>query len=108
MVMDLERKEGRWHFSLGTVERWVVAAGASALLAVAYWFVSSVTGRLDRQSDSLANLATQQAVTNNQLVTLNLQLADVPSLTRKMAEIEVRVDRLEEDTRELRTTKGLR
>ena len=106
--MDLERKEGRWHFSLGTVERWVVSIGAAALIAAGYWFVSSVTDRLDAQSKSLADLATQQAVTNNQLVTLNLQLADVPSITRKMAELEVRVDRNTDDIKELRGTRGLR
>ena len=86
--MDLERKEGRWHFSLGTVERWVVSVGAAVLVAAGYWFVSNVMSRLDTQSDALGQLATQQAVTNSQLTTLNLQLADVPSLTRKMAELD--------------------
>ena len=108
MTVDLERKDGRWHFSLGTVEKWVVTTGAAVLVAAGYWFVSSVTVRLDAQSKALGDLATQQAVTNSQLVTLNLQLADVPSLTRKMAELEVRVDRNAEDIRELRGTRNLR
>lgn len=106
--MDLERKEGRWHFSLGTVERWVVSIGAAALVASVFWFVNSVMERLDAQSNALSKLATDLAVTNSQLTTLNLQLADVPSLTRKMAELEVRVDRNTDDIKELRGTRGLR
>lgn len=113
--MDVERKDGRWHFSLGTVERWVAAGIGAGFVSLLIWGANSFTARMDKQADGLEKtndtmqkVVTQQAVTNGQIATLSAQLADVPALTRKMAEIEVRVDRLEEDTRELRGTRGLK
>ena len=109
MTVDVTRENtGHWRFALGPVEKWVVATGAAVLLAAGYWFVSSVGTRLESQSAAISALATQQAVTNNQLTTLNLQLADIPSVSRRIAEHEVRMKRLEEDTRELRNLKGLK
>lgn len=109
MAMEGERKaSGQWQVRLGTVEKWVVTAGAG-LLTVALGFIFiRVTGQLDTQGKAIQDLATQQAVTNSQLTTLNLQLADVPSITRKLAEHDVRIDRLESDVKELRGTRGLK
>lgn len=108
-MMDLEpQKDGRLHFSLGPVERWVVATLAAVLLGAGYWVAASLTSRLDEYGKSLASLGQQQAVTNSQLSTLNLQLSDVPSLSRRQAEHEVRIKRVEDDVRELRQTRGAR
>lgn len=109
MTMDVQRQgDGHWSFALGPVEKWIVAAIAAGVVIAAYWFIGSVMSRLDNQSSAISALATQQAVTNSQLTTLNLQLADVPSITRKIAEHDVRLQRLEEDTRELRGTRNLK
>lgn len=101
-------RSGHWEFSVGVVEKWVVSVGALILVSVGYWFTSSVTKRLDDQSTAMAAMATQQAVTNTQLVTLTMQLADLPTMSREMAEIKVRVNRHDEDLRELRGTRGLK
>lgn len=101
-------RSGHWEFSVGVVEKWVITVGALVLVSVGYWFTSSVTKRLDDQSIAMAAMATQQAVTNAQLVTLNLQLADLPAMSREMAEMKVRVNRHDEDLRELRGVKGLK
>jgi len=109
MTMEVTREgSGHWRFALGPVEKWIVGIGATALVASGYWFVSSVGARLDEQSKAMTALSTQQAVTNNQLTTLNLQLADIPSVARRIAEHEVRVKRLEEDLKEVRSTRNLR
>ncbi|MGQ4661327.1 hypothetical protein [Lysobacter sp. F6437] len=103
--MDVERQgQGHWAFRLGPIEKWIATIIGAAVVAFGYWFVSEVRD----QGDAIDNLATQQAVMNNQLVTLNLQLADVPSISRKMAEHDVRIDRLESDVKELRGTRGLK
>ena len=53
-------------------------------------------------------LAQQQAVTNAQITQLQSQLIDVPALNQRVSKNEVRVDALEESTRELRGMKGLK
>lgn len=106
--MQAEQEGGQLRFRLGPVERWLVITGATVLVGVGGWAASSVTGRLDKQGDAINELVKQQAVTNAQLTTLSAQLADVPGLTRQMAELKVRVDRHDEDLRELRSTKGLK
>lgn len=114
--MDLERAgHGRLHVALGPVEKWVVGIVASLAVGAVLWFANSVLVRLDAQasqsqaqSERMAKIETQQAVTNQQLATLNLQLADVPSLNRQMAELKVRVDNHDESIREVRQMRGLR
>lgn len=106
--MRAESEDGQVRFRLGPVERWVALTGAAVLVAIGGWAASSVTARLDKQGEAINELARQQAVTNAQLSTLSAQLADVPGLTRQMAELRVRVDRHDEDLRELRGTKGLK
>lgn len=102
MTVDLKPQEGgRMHFSLGPVERWVVGICAAGIVAAGYWFMSSVNARLDRQNETLQVVVTGQAVQSGQIQTLTTQLADVPRLTREMAEIKVRVDRHEQDIRDL-------
>lgn len=109
MTMDLQREnDGHWHFKLGPVEKWGVTAAAALIVAGIGWFANSVMTRLDKQSDRLQTLVTQQAVTSGQIATLSAQLADVPALTREMAETKVQVQRNTEDIKELRQTRGLR
>jgi uncharacterized protein YwgA len=83
----------------------IVAAG---FIGGLYWFGSNVLGRLDMQGDAIQKLATEQAVTNAQMTTLSAQLADVPSLTREMAEVKVQVKRNTDDIEELRKLRGLK
>lgn len=106
--MDVERTgNGHWQFRLGPVERWVVAACAAALFSICAWLANSFSQRLDRMEELLASSNTQQAVTNAQMTTLNSQLADVPTLTRQMAEIQVQTKRNTEDIAELRRIRGV-
>lgn len=107
--MDAEQqRDGHWHFRLGPVERLVMAAVLSAFIAMLGWMGRSFASRLDSQKDTLDKLITEQAVTNAQLTTLSAQLADVPALTRQIAELRVQVDRHNEDIKELRQVRGLR
>ena len=107
--MDVEQQnDGRWHFALGPVERWIVGIAAAALLALCYGGWQSIVSRQDSQADLLAKVVTQQAVTSAQLTTLQAQLADVPNLTRQIAEIKVQVQRNTDDIHELRGMRGLK
>jgi hypothetical protein len=107
--MDAEQQnDGHWHFTLGPVERWIVGACAAALLGLCYGGWSSIVSKQDTQADLLAKVVTQQAVTSAQITTLQAQLADVPSLTRQIAEIKVQADRNTEDIQELRGMRGLK
>lgn len=109
MPVDLQRQpDGRLHFSLGVVERWVATVVAAAVVSAAYWFAASVMTRMDKQNDTLQIVVTQQAVANGQIQTLSAQLADVPRMTRDITEMKVRVDRHEQDIKELRSMRGLR
>lgn len=87
--------DGRWHFSVGPVEKWVVGAMGAGILAGGYWLVGSVQ-----------TLVTQQAVTNAQLAALNQQLSDVPDLRRSVVELKVRVDKHEQEIGEIKQSRG--
>lgn len=100
--MDSERMaDGRQRLMLGPVEKWVAGVVALAAVTGAVRFGQSLTDRLDRHNTTLQAVVTQQAVTNGKVDTLTTQLADVPRLTRDMAETKVRVERVEHDVREL-------
>lgn len=106
--MDIERQDrSRWHFALGPVERWIVGIVAASLIGGVVWFVSALLTKLDTQGLTLDTLSVQQAVTNSQLESLRLQLADVPGLSVRLARTEVRLQAAEEEIKELRRMKGL-
>lgn len=109
MTVDLERTDNRhWHFTLGPVEKWVVTIVASAfvggLLLGGRWFALKV----DTQGEKIQTLVTQQAVANGTLANISAQLTDVPQLRSDVVELKVRVESLEESTRELRAVRGLK
>lgn len=60
------------------------------------------------QGTTLQSVVTMQAVTNAQLLVLNHQLADVPSLLQRMSQAEVKIDRNSSDIHELQEVKRLR
>jgi type II secretory pathway component PulM len=90
-------KDGRMHFSLGPVERWIAVVIGGAIVAVGYWLVSS-----------MQTVLTQQAVANQQLQTIGAQLTDVPQLRRDVVELRVQVKAHDEAIKELRQTRGLK
>ncbi|WP_379988463.1 hypothetical protein [Dokdonella soli] len=91
--MNVDRQDdSHWHFSLGPVEKWVVAGALSMLIGAFGYIGSGFATRLDEQGKTLQRLSEQQAVANAQMLTLTTQLSDVPGLTRAMAETKVRVD----------------
>lgn len=107
--MDINRADdSSWHFKLGPIER-VVIGGAFALLVFLIGYVfNSFDGRLAAQDKTMQAVVTAQAVTNAQLQTLSQQLSDIPGLTRKMAEIDVRTERNTQDIHELQQVRKLK
>lgn len=95
-------------FRLGPVERWVIGIAALALVSLLGYVFHSFDNRLEAQANTMQTVVTQQAVTNAQLQTLSQQLADVPGLTRAMAEAKVQIERNTQDIRELQQTRKLR
>lgn len=107
--MDVERAaDGHWQFRLGPIERWVVGIGAATLISMLAWSANSFSQRLDRLEQLLGTSTTQQAVANVQMSTLSAQLADVPALTRQMAEVNVQIKRNTADIDELRSLRKLK
>lgn len=114
--MDVSRGDnGHLHFRLGPVERWVIAGGAALLIGALGWIFHSFTGQQDKQEAAikeqnslLGDLKEKQAVTNSKLETLTSQLADVPSLTRQMAELKVQTDRNAQDIHDLQQVRRLK
>lgn len=110
--MDAERRDdGHWHFKLGPIEKGIVALIAAGIVATA----GIAYRKFDAQSETLAQLVTQGAVTNSRLSDLSQQLTDVPELRRQVVELKVRVDQQvnrddQQDgaIKELRQLRGLR
>jgi len=83
--------------------------GAVALLVFLLgWVFRNFDSRLETQADTMNKVVTAQAVTNAQLSTLSQQLADVPGLTRQIAEIKVQTDRNTQDIHELQSVQRLK
>lgn len=96
--VDLQQQgDGRQHFTLGKVEKWVVGVVGAAFLGGGFWLVSSVQ-----------TLVTQMAVANAQLSSLNNQLSDVPGLSKQVVELKVRVDNHDDEIDELRSVRNLK
>lgn len=95
MSIDLEPRDGHWQFRIGPVERWIVGLVAAAVVGGTVLLGNSVLSRLDELSKAQTELAKQQAVANQQLVTLNMQLANVPQLAERVGRNEVRIESLE-------------
>lgn len=98
MTMDLKpQPDGRLHFSLGPLEKWVAVAIGAGAIAVAGWNVRATQ-----------TLLTQQAVMGEQMKALVAQNTSIPGLRNDVAVLQVRVSNLEEKTRELERTRGAR
>lgn len=111
VMVDVDRSQ---HVSFGLAERWILAGGGLVVIALAGMAWNDMRARqksqalaLAEQSDQIATLAQAQQVTNARLTMLITQLADVPQLTRNVAELDVQVNRNTTDIRELRQVRGL-
>lgn len=107
--MDLQpTTDGRWHFSLGVVEKWLVGLGAAALVSVVMFGGRYTVNKLDKLNDGVTELAKQQALTNYQLQIMNTQMADMPTVKLEVAKHAVLIEQNSQEIKELRQTKGLK
>src|SRR3546814_15971693 len=91
MAMDLERRDdGRMHFSLGPVEKWLAVLCGLAMAGTGAWQVRSTQ-----------SLLIQDAVTNEQLRVLNAQATDWMEMRDDVTEQKVRVDSVRTEERRL-------
>lgn len=98
MTVDLTpQPDGRLHFSLGPIEKWIAVVIAGAVVSVGVWNVRSVQ-----------TLLTQQAVTNSQLSNIAGQMGDVQTVRNDVTELKVRMSNIEDRTRELEQTRRAR
>lgn len=87
-MAESTENDGRKRFVLGPVERWIILACGAAVLAI----VRGSYTQLEDQGKTLNNLVTQQAVTNGRLDTLSAQLANIPQITQKVADLQAKQD----------------
>lgn len=98
MTMELEPKSGgRLAFSLGPVEKWFIGAVLAGVVYLAGWMVLSIQ-----------SLLTHQAVTNQRLSVIVEQQSDIRRLGTDVAELKVRMNNVEEKTRELERVRSAR
>lgn len=91
MPMELEPKSGgRMGFSIGPVEKWAVTAALAGVVYMAGWMMMSIQ-----------SLLTHQAVTNQRLSVIMEQQGDIRRLGTDVAELKIRMNNVEEKTREL-------
>ncbi len=93
--MDAERRDGRWHVSLGPVEKSVMGLIAAGVAALGFWLVSSVNAVL-----------TQQAVTNTQLIAIQAQLTGIATLPERVVKLELQVEQLRQEVRDQRHSRA--
>jgi hypothetical protein len=105
MTMEAQpSQDGRIRISLGPVEKWIVGAFASFTIAGGIWLVGSMQAVLTQQQVTNQQMTTVQ----QQLQTINTQLADVPALKLELAKQAVQVEQNKQDIRELKQLRGLK
>ncbi|PZS42777.1 hypothetical protein A7X60_01735 [Stenotrophomonas maltophilia] len=97
-------QDGGTRILLGPVEKWIVGAFASFMIAGGYWLISSMQAVLTQQQVTNQQMATVQ----QQLQTFNTQLADVPALKLELAKQAVQVEQNKQDIKELKQLRGLK
>ena len=95
-------------FVLSKIERVIVTGAACLLVFLLGWVFHNFDNRLAEQGATMQKMVVQQAVTNEQLMTQNQLLSNVPGLTQKAAEMRIQIDRNTQDIKDLQSVKGLR
>lgn len=105
MTMEAQpSQDGRTRVSLGPVEKWFVGAFASGIVLGVVWLVGSVQSVLTQQQ-----VMNQQVMTvQQQLQTINTQLADVPALKLELAKTALQTEQNKQDIKELKQLRGIR
>lgn len=96
MTVDVESNGARMVLHIGPVERALLIAVGAGIVGLGGWSWD----KLNDMSDSIAVMSTQQAITNSRLDTLTIQLADIPAISRQVAEMRVQIDRNTRDIRD--------
>ncbi len=96
MTVDVESNGARMVLHIGPVERALLIAAGAGIIGLGGWSWD----KLNDMSDSIAVMSTQQAITNSRLDTLTIQLADIPAISRQVAEMRVQIDRNTRDIRD--------
>jgi hypothetical protein len=96
--MDLQQPG---HVSLSRGERALMGMALAGMAGLGWRFYDGVTEKLER-------VAVEQAVTNQRLHDLTVQMADIPALKLEVAKQGVELDQVKTDVRELKQTRGLK
>jgi hypothetical protein len=108
MIDSIRDTEGRKRYMIGAVEMWICVVVASSLLAIVAWGAVWVITSINDLGKTMAAMDARQQVMQAGVTTLSVQLADIPQLSTKVAELTVQVERNRQDIAELRSVRGLR
>ena len=97
MTVDVESNGARMVLHVGPIERALMVAVGMTVVALVGWSWD----KLNKVSESMSEMSLQQAVTNVRLDTLATQLADVPGLTKQIAEMRMQIYRNTRDIHDL-------
>jgi hypothetical protein len=107
--MDFEpRTDGTLHVRITPLGKLGISLLCAGVVGMIGWAWSTGNAQLADLGKSVNKLSEQQAVTNTRLDTLTMQLADVPGLTRQLAELQVQVARNSQDIHELQADRRRR
>jgi hypothetical protein len=105
MSMDMQPdQDGRTKLTLGPVEKAITGAIGAALVIGFSWLVASMQSVLTQQQVTAQQLVSM----NQQLQTINTQLADVPALKLEVAKTQIKVDQHDQEIKELRQLRGVK
>lgn len=86
-------------------ERYGIQALLSVAVSISGWSFLSFEATQKETNAALQDLRSGQLLSNAQLLSLNGQLKDVPSLFTRMSQAEVRIDRADQDIHDLQGRK---
>jgi hypothetical protein len=100
------RAPGHVQVELGSTQRVVIGVVLTAMLGLSAFAGKRIIDQLDSLGKQQSAFAQQQAVMQQQLSTITLQLADIPGMRQQMAEISGQVNRNKDDIKDLKGGRG--
>ncbi len=105
--MSGEHRPGRGvHVELGQLQKWVIGLLLGAIVSVATFAGKRILDELDALSIQQTSSAQNQALMQQQLATLIVQMADIPALRQQVAINTGQISRNADDIKELKARTG--
>lgn len=82
-------------------EKWIISAAAIIITGLVGLFVRVSLTAFGEQTKKIDQLGTRFAVVESQIQSVHLQLVDVPNMKLEMARLDIRVQQLQAEVRDI-------